>query len=84
MIQNLDEISGLSKIHGENPGEKVDISELEEEMEHAVLTAILLLLLFHTKYDRIYFKIILKYFKKIKNIINISSNYFVFLFLMNF
>ena len=48
-ILHLEKIIGLSKTHGEKAGEKVDISESEEEMELAVLTVILPLLLFHFK-----------------------------------
>ena len=48
--------TGLSKIHGEEAGENLDTSELEEEMEPAVSTAILLLLLFPSKfYELVYF-----------------------------
>ena len=42
--------TGLSKTHGEQPGEKKVISESEEEMELVVLTAILLQLLFLSKF----------------------------------
>ena len=42
--------------YGTQAGENLDISELEEEMELAELTAISLLVLFHSKYFSNFFK----------------------------